>query len=277
MSTQAAPTPFPKNAAPLPFRRVLCAVNGSRHAPENLRQALGLLARDGLLTCFAVTDERGTGRYTQASLSPRRAQEATEDVAAMAREAGVAAEALVVHASNVRHALMEEAARHDLLVIGAHGHSRAAGILLGSTASFAAHSSPIPVLAARARKEIGFPGGVLAASAGAADDRTVRIAAQIAAAHGAPLVIGHAAHHYDRSRHDLAEQATAAMELTGSDPVIMSVAGDPAEALVSMAESAGAGLVVTGSASRRGVAALASVSERIAHRSSCSVLVLRHR
>jgi nucleotide-binding universal stress UspA family protein len=276
MSTQAAPIPFPKNVAPLPFRRVLCAVNGSRHSPENLRQALSLLARDGVLTAFAITDERGTGRYTQASLSPRRAQEAAEDVATMAREAGADAEALVMHASSVRNALMEEAARHDLLVIGAHGHSRVAGILLGSNASFAAHSSPVPVLAVRARKEIGFPGGILAASAGAGDERTVRIAAQIAAAHGAPLVIGHAAHHYDRARHDLAEQATAAMELTGSDPVVMSVAGDPVEALVSMAGSAGAGLLVTGSASRRGVAALASVSERIAHRAPCSVLVLRH-
>ena len=51
----------------------------------------------------------------------------------------------------------------------------------------------------------------------------------------------------------------------------------PVEALVERVSEANADLLVVGSRGLHGVAALGSVSERIAHRASCSVLVVRTR
>jgi nucleotide-binding universal stress UspA family protein len=265
-------------ARPLPFRRVLCAVTRSRHTPELVAQAVGLLDPEGVLTCMAVTDQRGTGRYEQASLSAAHAEEAVDEASRLAAPLGVHARAAVVHAGDVRKALVGAAPDHDLLVVGGRGGSRAAGILLGSCASYVVHAAPIPVLVARHRDEVPFPGVVLAASAGAGDEQTVRLAAQVAAAHHAQLVIGHSGDRLDGGVRDaLALQAAAAAECTGSDPVVMSVPGDPSDRLVSMADTTGAGLVVLGNRGRRGVAALVSVSERVAHKVPASVLILRGR
>jgi nucleotide-binding universal stress UspA family protein len=268
----------PSHLRTLPFRHVLCAVNGSRHTPELVAQAAALVGSGGELTCLAVTDQRGAGRYEQATLSTEHASEAAEAAAKLAGSLGVDARPVVAHARDARRALAEAAPEHDLLVVGGHGRSRAAGIVLGSTASYLVHAASVPVLVARRRDEVPFPGLVLAASAGAGDERTVRLAADVAAAHGVKLVIGHSGNRPDdAAQSTLADQAAAAAERMGSTPAIMTTPGDPSDRLVSMADTAGAGLVVLGNRGRRGVAALVSVSERVAHRSPASVLILRGR
>jgi len=64
--------------------------------------------------------------------------------------------------------------------------------------------------------------------------------------------------------------------ITGTEPVVLSVTGDPASRLATMATTTAAGLVIVGSTGRAGLSAVASVSERVAHRAPCSVLVVRH-
>ena len=51
----------------------------------------------------------------------------------------------------------------------------------------------------------------------------------------------------------------------------------PVEALVERAAEANADLLVVGSRGVHGMAALGSVSERVAHRAGCSVLVIREK
>ena len=89
-----------------------------------------------------------------------------------------------------------------------------------------------------------FPGPVLVATRGADDDRLIDVGAWIAAAARTPLVLRHAD-------------------------------GNPADRLPAMADSAKAGLIVLGSRGLAGPRALASVSERVAHRAHCSALVMR--
>jgi nucleotide-binding universal stress UspA family protein len=51
--------------------------------------------------------------------------------------------------------------------------------------------------------------------------------------------------------------------------------GSPQRRIVELANETDAALIVMGSRGRTGLAALGSVSERVAHRASCSVLVVR--
>lgn len=273
---QTSTTPVPRPGRETPFRRVLCAVNGTRVSSEAVRQALSLVHPSGRISFVAVSDERGTGHWEQASLSARHAEEALDEARRVADEAMVEVVTHLLHGDpqTVTLALAEH---HDLLVLGAHGHSRAAGMFVGSLASKAVHVANVPVMLARVGGDTPFPGLVVAATAGEADEETARVAAAIAASHDKPLVLGHAEHRDDAAtRHALAEQVTAARDLTGTEPTVVSERGDPVDTVCDVAREAGARLVVTGSSGRRGVAALGSVSERIAHRALCSVLVLRH-
>lgn len=180
----------------------------------------------------------------------------------------------VTFAANVDD-LLERAAHFDLLIVPAHEHSRFAAILLGSTPAVAVHAAPVPVLVTRQLPDVAFPGTVVAATAGGGDAETVNVAARIAAAHRRRLILGHAGRLDGAAADAVSHQATAASSVTGQPSTVLAGPGDPAARMVAIAENASAGLIVTGSSGRRGVRALASMSERIAHRARCSVLVLR--
>ena len=261
--------------APFTFGRIVCAVDGSRSAREAVHQATKLAGPLDTLTFVAVSDARGVGPMAQATLGERHAEEAVEAARAAAQADGVEATSVIVHASDVGRALLDAAGDSGLLVVGSHGQSRTAGILLGSTTTRALHESAVPVLVARSRPELAFPGAILVGIQGVEDHHAAVVAATIAARHHSHVVLAHAGHSGPAVRHALAEQATDVLEITGRDPVIVSVDAAPAERLPGMAISIGAGLLVLGSHGRRGPRALTSVSERVAHRASCSVLVLR--
>ena len=65
------------------------------------------------------------------------------------------------------------------------------------------------------------------------------------------------------------------IEGCGREPVMRVEQGSPHRRLVEFANEARAGLIVMGSRGRTGLAALGSVSERVTHRASCSVLIVR--
>ena len=93
---------------------------------------------------------------------------------------------------------------------------------------------------------------------------------------GAELTVLHTeAGDEERRRPELHAELANVRALLGRDLDYVQPPGPAAQAIVEEAEVATAGLVVLGSRRRRGVAAIASVSERVAHLAPCSVLIMR--
>jgi nucleotide-binding universal stress UspA family protein len=244
------------------FGRIVCAVNDCRCAQEAVHQATQLVGPGDTLSFVAIADARGVSPAGLATLDGAHATEAVEAARAAAHADGIEASTVIVHEQDVSGAILEAARDAGLLVVGAHGHRRIA------------RSSPVPALVARGSPELGFPGVVLVGTRGSRDRHAVVVAANIVAAHDTRVVLAHAGRSDSTLRHALAEQAAVVLEITGKDPVVVSVDGSPLDRLLGMASSIGAGLVVLGSHGRRGLQAGTTLSERVAHHATCSVLVL---
>ncbi len=161
----------------------------------------------------------------------------------------------------------------DLVCVGSHGTSRAAGVLFGSVASAMAHFAPCSVLVARTPRSESFPGLLLHANDGSPESLdAARVAGRLAARYDSTVVTLHVGETDDRS---VAEDAVAMIESCGREPVIRVEQGSPYRRIVEVANETDAGLIVMGSRGRTGLAALGSVSERVTHRADCSVLLVR--
>jgi nucleotide-binding universal stress UspA family protein len=277
MATQHAPAHAAVAAPSAPFPRVICAVDGSRGAEAAVAQALVLAGGDAQLTFLAVTDVRGSGATRMASLGPQYADEALQAAHRAARAAGVDAAEIVRRAEDPRVRILEEAAGHDLLVLGTHGRHRTAGILLGSTPLFALHRSPVPVLIARpARVGTEFPRDILLATDGSpAMRRTFALTAELARRHGARDTHLHGDRADRATRHELAVEAATLEQATGVAPIVLQVDGHAPSRIAEAALELPASLVISGSRMLTGIRSLASVSERTGVVAPCSVLVVR--
>ncbi|HET7649008.1 MAG TPA: universal stress protein [Gaiellaceae bacterium] len=226
------------------FRRIVCGVDGSPAGLEALRQARRLLAPGGRLVAVTACEDFlavHAGLNAPRVAAELRAEAARTKEAAARELTGLEdAEALVVRgrpADVLRRAVAQEEA--DLVAVGSHGTGRALGMLLGSVATTMLHEAPCSVLLARRADE--FPGRVLVGADGS---------------EGA------------------AQAEAVARSVADSVQTISAAEGRNAVGTLEAA-SAGAGLLVLGSRGLRGVAALGSVGERVAHRARCSVLVVR--
>lgn len=173
--------------------------------------------------------------------------------------------------------LLAEAENHDLLVIGTHGRSRVAGMLLGSTAGEAAHATHHPLLIAReqpgrngqARRilvasdgsECSWPPARLAGRLGAGGDTTIELI------------------HVEDGKHPgadevIAEQAAEIAAAIGSEPELLRAEGHATERIVEAAKEREVSLIVCGRRGLTGLKSLGSVSERLAHQAGCSVLLV---
>ena len=112
-ASRSVPTP--------PFYSVLCGIDGSRACHEAARQA-AVMAGDGTLHLLAVTWTQGYGLNAIALLSPWRAGQCLDRVAQELRDVGAAPYVDVVDDPDATSRLLHEAERHDLLVVGGHGH-----------------------------------------------------------------------------------------------------------------------------------------------------------
>ncbi len=160
--------------------------------------------------------------------------------------------------------LLKEAEHATLLALGSHGRRRAAGILLGTVAARMLHEAPCSVLIARpARDPDTWPQSIVAGADGSVESElAVAAARSLARSCGADLrVVSATGDQVDRD----AAQGVAP-ELEEREGRALGVLG---------AESESADLIVVGSRGLQGLKALGSVSERIAHQASCSVLVVR--
>lgn len=230
------------------FQTIVCAVDGSLEGFEALRQARRLVAPGGRL--LAVTACEGFLAVHAGVNAPRIAAELRAEASRTRAEAeqilaGLEnAEALVVRGRPVevlRGAIEREEA--DLLALGSHGNGRAVGLLLGSVASTMLHEAACSVLLARRGALPGpFPQRV------------------VVGVDGSP---GAAA----------AERVATSLRTQVGATVRSVAASDPLPELEAASEAAD--VLVVGSRGLRGIASLGSVSERIAHRAHCSVLVVR--
>jgi nucleotide-binding universal stress UspA family protein len=251
------------------FERIVCGVDGSPAGLEALRQAAVLCPRDGRLLAVTVCETHLAVRtgFEAASWAETLRSEAKETEAAARREIGdlLFADTLIVEGwpiASLRAIVERENA--SLIAVGTHGSSRVMGVLLGSVATTMLHEAPCPVLVARpaaggnwAPRSIvvgfdGSPQSFHAAELGSALAERFRANVRMLAAEGGK---------------PLNTQGLSTINKLEWDR------RQPVSALV--AASKHADLVIVGGRGVHGVLALGSVSERVAHRAHCSVLVTR--
>jgi nucleotide-binding universal stress UspA family protein len=247
-----------------PFKRILCAVDGSREGDVALDHAIALAGDDAKLTVAAVWSEG------------HAAWDVVDQAVARARASGVRASRRLIQAPNVADALLATALGHDLLVIGSGRHGRAHGIIGGNVATAIVHRAPSSLLLARATP---LSAGILAATDGLPRTRSALTAATLVAARlGVSLTVLHVREVDDHQRErELIAELTNVRALLGRDLRYLTDTGGRAPRIVAAARDASVGLVVMGSAGKRGVAALGSTSERVAHQVPCSALIVRGR
>jgi nucleotide-binding universal stress UspA family protein len=246
--------------------RIVCGVEETPQSAEALGQAQRLLAPGGALHLVSVAD---VSVAVHAGWAAARVLDEIEVSArdALARAAEHAADAEThLLEGEPAHCLLREIDRVEatLVALGSHGHSRAAGIFLGGTATTLLHEAPCSILVARpSLTEDGFPSSIVAGVDGSPQSRRVlEIAGNLAERFSADFRV---------------------IAATGGKPVFDEALPDleglewderkPVDALVAMSKSAD--LVVVGSRGLHGFPALGSVSERVAHRARSSVLVVR--
>ena len=266
-----------RGEVPPAFGRIVCGLDGSRSSHIAAEQAIALSGPSTALVFVCVRDIRGAGATRQTSISGERAETALAEAVHAASEAGIDAAAEILPGQDPRSVLLEEASRSDLLVVASHGGSRAGGIALGSTATAAVHRAHVPVLVARQPPEkVAFPERILVATDGSPDAaRAVELAARIGHCHRATLYLLSV----DAARHGHAHQVAAEIvdlrAALGGRPAVIRASGKADESILETAASESVALVIVGSRGLSGARALGSVSERVAHRAPCSVLVAR--
>ena len=250
------------------FDRTVCGVDASAAGTEAAQYAARITAPDGSLTLLTVSDTSIAvhAGFRMSSVLEKLAEEArlASDRGREAVEAIRPVETRLVE-GDPRQCLLAEIARQDatLVVVGSHGRSRTKGIALGSVATHLLHEAPCSVLIARPTEEperwprsivVGADGSPAANAATAvAHALAKRFGAQVrtlVATGGKPL--------------ELDELRSAELEFDERKP---------ADCL--LAASKNADLLVLGSRGLHGIAALGSVSERVAHKAGCPVLVVR--
>jgi nucleotide-binding universal stress UspA family protein len=247
--------------------RVVCGVDGSPESLEAARQAERLRAPDGILTVASVAE---MDRAVHAGWAM---SDVLYELDANAREAlhraidEVHPTQTRLLAGDVVPGLLDEIEQEHatLVAVGPKGHSRAAGMLLGGAAAELLHNAACSVLLAREPQFGEFPFSVIAGVDGSPESlAAAAVAREIAERfHSEYLVIAATGgKHVDlEAVHDLGIDVV-------TDP------GHPVWALSELSKEAD--LLVLGSRGLHGLRALGSVSERVAHRAMCSVLVVRN-
>jgi nucleotide-binding universal stress UspA family protein len=262
-------------AAPI-FANILCAVDGSRGSRAAIHQAVCLCEPGAKLHFVAVHHEVGSGPSAQADLSEMHARAVLDEAASIARGGELETSISLLRGAESSDLLLAEAAGHDLLVAGCHGGSRPGGMMLGSTATQLAQHAEVPLLIARRTIDAdNFPQSALLATDGSDDSLApARVATRLAKARGSALRLVYVpdGRRAERYREVLKQQALIEL-VTGCSPKIAEDSGHVADRICEEAKGYRASMVVIGRRGLGGVKALGSVSERVAHRAQCSVLV----
>jgi nucleotide-binding universal stress UspA family protein len=256
------------------FASIVCGIDGSPESIEAARQAGRLAAPQAEVTLIGIVNEAAAVSIgwpaTPIAGAARVSREAIESglVTASTQLPGQ----VTVHQATVTGppaplSVVEARAREaTVIAVGSHGHSRAAGILLGSVATELLHQSPCSVLLARPAGEA-FPDSIVVGIDGSPHSlRAAEVGAVLAKRTGATLsgLVAMGAGEVDFA-------AVRSVVDGNGRFMLLDDERDPVDALADV----DAGLLIVGSRGLRGVRALGSVSERVAHRARCSVLVVR--
>lgn len=249
------------------FDRVLCGATGCPASIEAVRQAARLVSPGGALTIVSCAD---LGEAAAAGFLATQAAEELHAEAARALEQASAvapgAPTELIHAPAVKTLLGRALAeRASLIAVGPGSGSRLGGILLGRVATSLLHEAPCSVLVARSpAMPDAFPRKIVVGLDGSEPSIAAAAAAvDVVARTGASL----------RGVVALGGKAVAAEAASDALAEVHTVNGTPVDALIAASDEAD--LLVVGSRGLHGLAALGSVSERVAHRARCSVLVVR--
>ena len=273
MNTTQSTSPPPSRRTAL---RIVCGVDASNADETAVRAACEMAGRHGHIALVCALSARGAGLTAQAPIEPARASEALERAMKQARDAGVPASVHIVRTRHAADAILRAAADGDVLVVGTHRGGRAGGITLGRVATTALHKSTVPVLVARPLPETADETILLASDGSPSSSHACAFAARLAAERDASVILFTAGAPADaEARHALSLQAARLQQATGHEPTIATGSGKAADAIVDAATSTDASFVVVGNRGRTGLRALGSVSERVAHRAPCSVIVVR--
>jgi nucleotide-binding universal stress UspA family protein len=251
------------------FARIVCGVDGSEASIEAVRQAVRLAPAGTEPTLVAVSESHlAVHAGLQAPKAAAEIEADAQQALAAAGEVAVGAQTRLAQgraAETLLRVLTEQSA--TLVCIGSHDHRRAPAIFLGSVTTLMLHNAPCSVLVARPPAGAGeFPRSIVAGVDGSAESlRAAVVAGALAERLDVPATFLVATG--GRSN----EVDAAALERSGLDLAYSDA--HPVAALVEAARDTH--LVVLGSRGLRGLRALGSVSERVAHRAGCSLLVVR--
>jgi nucleotide-binding universal stress UspA family protein len=254
-----------------PFTRVVAGIDRTPEAVEAARQGTVIAAPGApleLVTVYTLAAPvvGALGAQVPLSYDDDVQRKAAEDVVAVAAKALGRADAAQTVAAGTPWDVLVEASRATgtLLCVGSHGIGRLRGIVLGSTATEVIHSTACSVLVGRPA-DADFPRKIVVGVDGSFGSAAAfAVAQELAQRFGARLwpVVATGGGEIDRE---------AARAIAGPDRE--DIADQPATALV--AAAAEADLLIVGSRGLRGLKALGSVSERVAHEARCSVLIVR--
>ena len=268
MSTEIAQTTETQVGASI-FERVLVGIDGSPESVEAARQAAALA--HGPVTLLAAYDlvrglVGGVGPATPAMVDEAALRATAEERLELARDALDGTAALKVGEGRPWDLLLHEIDRagSTLVAVGSHGHSRPVGIVIGSTATELIHKAPCSVLVARTALGA-FPSRIIVGLDGSEESLAAYEVADALALRFEARLIPIVACLEDDVDPDAIQQRVARR--------VRSVFNRPVDALVTA--SAESDLVVVGSRGLKGLKALGSVSEQVAHQAASSVLIVR--
>ena len=255
------------NASTEILDRILCGVDATPESLEAVRQGARLRQPGGSLAVVSAIDVAlaAEAGWSATSLAGQLEQEAERALAA-ARSKAPEATFRTIEGRPVEVLLAQaREARATLLAVGSHGYRRPVGIALGSVATTLLHDAPCSVLVARApATKAEFPSAIVVGVDGSPQSATaVAVAFALRDRFGAGVWPVAA-----RRGTELDVAAVQAMA-----PCVLVEDRRPVDLLVEAARESD--LLVVGSRGLRGMRALGSVSERVAHRARCSVLVVR--
>jgi nucleotide-binding universal stress UspA family protein len=250
MNTSADQTAAAQGERDSIFGRILVGIDDTPESLEAARQADALATGSlTLLSAYDLTETivgAGMAPAPPVHLDEKPIRDRAEAALEAARQELARIEPILkIGKGRPWEVLLDEiAAEHVTLVaVGSHDAGRAKGILIGSTATELVHKAPCSVLVARKPLKGEFPGLIVVGVDGSEE---AAVADAVAGA--------------------LAERLDARLDRHEN-------VADPVDALVEAGMEAD--LLVVGSRGLHGIKALGSVSERVAHKARCSVLVVR--
>lgn len=256
---------------------MLCAVDGTLGSTAAVRMAVAVTPVEGLLTLLAVTAETGEGVYASAAISPRRAENLLERAQRIASEGGIPAITFVDHGGPPEKVILECACEHDLLVMGAPALSWFGGLMVGGVAGPALKRFTTPMLLVRPSFKGSLEGGhILVASDGCdGSDEIVQLAGKLAENQGARVTLVHALRRESEMHPARIQAQVKALERSRTTVGCARIEpGRAVEVILAARASTKADVLVLGTRRLRGPRALGSVSRRVLHGTSCSVLLV---